>query len=53
LKAILKEDSQLQQQINQQSAVSETLARQIKKLGEQEFDEREAKKLFSIFTNRN
>jgi hypothetical protein len=33
LQAILQEDSQLQQQINQESAVSETLARQIKKLG--------------------
>jgi hypothetical protein len=49
LKAILKEDSQLQQQINQQSAVSETLARQIKKLGEQEFEEREAKKAILYF----
>ncbi|MBW4608933.1 MAG: pentapeptide repeat-containing protein [Hassallia sp. WJT32-NPBG1] len=49
LKAILKEDSQLQQQINQDSAVSETLARQIKKLGEQEFEEREAKKAILYF----
>jgi len=49
LKAILKEDSQLQQQINQSSGVSETLARQIKKLGEQEFEEREAKKAILYF----
>jgi uncharacterized protein YjbI with pentapeptide repeats len=49
LKAILKEDLQLQQQINQDSEVSETLARQIKKLGEQEFDEREAKKAILYF----
>jgi uncharacterized protein YjbI with pentapeptide repeats len=49
LKAILKEDSQLQQQINQDSAVSETLARQIKKLGEQEFEEREAKRAILYF----
>ncbi|NEU76460.1 NACHT domain-containing protein [Hassallia byssoidea VB512170] len=49
LKAILKEDSQLQQQINQEKPVSETLARQIKKLGEQEFEEREAKKAILYF----
>jgi uncharacterized protein YjbI with pentapeptide repeats len=49
LKAILKEDFQLQQQIDQDSAVSETLARQIKKLGEQEFEEREAKKAILYF----
>ena len=49
LKAILKEDSQLQQRINQDSGVSETLARQIKKLGEQEFEEREAKKAILYF----
>jgi uncharacterized protein YjbI with pentapeptide repeats len=49
LQAILQEDSQLQQQINQDSAVSETLARQIKKLGEQEFEEREAKKAILYF----
>jgi tetratricopeptide (TPR) repeat protein len=49
LKAILKEDLQLQQQINQQKPVSENLARQIKKLGEQEFEEREAKKAILYF----
>ncbi|MBD2606636.1 pentapeptide repeat-containing protein [Scytonema hofmannii FACHB-248] len=49
LQAILKEDSQLQQKINQDSAVSETLARQIKKLGEQEFEEREAKRAILYF----
>ncbi|MGI8502631.1 MAG: pentapeptide repeat-containing protein, partial [Hassallia sp.] len=39
----------LQQQINQESHVSETLARQIKKLGEQEFEEREAKRAILYF----
>ncbi|MEH1832658.1 MAG: pentapeptide repeat-containing protein [Nostoc sp.] len=46
---ILKQDSELLQKIDQNREASETLAFQIHKLGEQEFDEREVKKAILYF----
>ncbi|MBN4001687.1 pentapeptide repeat-containing protein [Nostoc sp. LPT] len=46
---ILKQDSELLQKIDQNREASETLAFQIHKLGEQEFDAREVKKAILYF----
>ncbi|BAZ50372.1 pentapeptide repeat-containing protein [Nostoc sp. NIES-4103] len=47
--AILQQEPQLQEKINQDQKASDALASQIRKLGEQEFDEREAKKAILYF----
>ncbi|MCC5609539.1 pentapeptide repeat-containing protein [Nostoc sp. CHAB 5834] len=46
---ILKQDSELLQKVEQNREASKTLALQIQKLGEQEFDEREVKKAILYF----
>ncbi|MEH2257952.1 pentapeptide repeat-containing protein [Nostoc sp.] len=46
---ILKQDSELLKKIDQNREASKTLALQIQKLGEQEFDEREVKKAILYF----
>ncbi|MFN6565846.1 pentapeptide repeat-containing protein [Dendronalium sp. ChiSLP03b] len=46
---VLKQDSQLLEKLNQDAKASDALALQIRKLGEEEFDEREAKKAIVYF----
>ncbi|MBH8576763.1 pentapeptide repeat-containing protein [Nostocaceae cyanobacterium CENA369] len=46
---ILKQDSQLLEKLNQDEKASDALALQIRKLGEEEFEEREAKKAIVYF----